>query len=335
MKNVIKIAAVYIGLVIGAGFASGREVLEYFNIPSAGRIFGIPLSAALFMIVAYIILSKSAEEGIKTFDEYIERVGGRFAGVIKTVMLLYMFCGFFVMLSGSGALTDRMSVLSSFEGSVFMALICFFVLSFDLKGIVTLNVILVPLMIFGILFVAIYSVLFNDTQVFLQSGSSMMLSAVCYATYNTVTAGAVLVPLSENESVKNIRRASVAGGFIIGLLITIVWWVQQVYLDVIWDSPLPMLEIAALCGKVSKRIYTLVLFMAICTTAVSQGFGIMSHFSKHIKGLKDRIVFSAVLCALALPFSMWGFSSLVGNLYSILGYVGIIWIIWIIVDKFK
>ena len=335
MKNVIKIAAVYIGLVIGAGFASGREVLEYFNFPSAGRFFGIPLSAALFMTVAYIILAKSSEEGIKTFDEYIESVGGRCAGFIKYVMLFYMFCGFFVMLAGSGALTDKISPLPSFWGSMLMALICFFVLSFDLKGIVTLNVILVPFMIFGIMFVAIYSVLFNDTQVFLLNGSSMFLSAICYGAYNTVTAGAVLVPLSQGENIRNIRRASVLGGFIIGLLILVVWWVQQVYLDVIWDSPLPMLEIAALCGKLSKRIYTLVLFMAICTTAVSQGFGIMSHFSKYTKTLKDRMMFSAVLCLLGLPCSLWGFSVLVENLYSFLGYVGIIWIIWIIIDKFK
>ncbi len=335
MKNIFKIAAVYVGLVIGAGFASGREVLEYFNIPSAGRFFGIPLSAALFMIVAYIILAKSAEEGIDTFDQYINKVGGRCAGFIKALMLIYMFCGFFVMLSGSGALTDRMSTFSSPVGAAAMAFICFIVLSFDLKGIVAVNVFLVPFMLCGILFVTVYSVLFNNTAVFMQSGNAMMLSAICYSAYNTVTAGAVLVPLSKGENIKNIRGASVLGGFVIGLLILIVWWVQQMNLDIIWDSELPMLEIAALCGRLSKRIYTIVLFMAICTTAVSQGFGIMSYFSKFTKTAGKRVLFSGVLCLCALPFSLWGFSNLVANLYSVLGYVGIIWIIWIIIDRYK
>lgn len=31
-KNWVKIASIYIGTVIGAGFASGREIIEFFGI---------------------------------------------------------------------------------------------------------------------------------------------------------------------------------------------------------------------------------------------------------------------------------------------------------------
>ena len=235
MKKALKIATVYIGLVIGAGFASGREILEYFNFRSNTNISGVLIAAFLFMIIAYLILAKSSEEGISDFDSYITSVAGRTAPLVRGFMLVYMFCGLFVMFSGSGALTDSLSLLPDFYGSVLMALICFAILSFDL----------------------------------------------------------------------------------------------------IHDSELPMLTLAALCGKLCKRVYTAVLFMAICTTAVSYGFGLMSHFSDKIKTSRQRVLFSAVLCLTALPFSLYGFSNLVSQLYSAFGYIGMIWIVMVIVDKYR
>ena len=71
MKMVLKTAAVYIGLVIGAGFASGREVMEYFNIISSVNPTGILAAAFLFMLTAYMIGAKASEENISTFKDYI------------------------------------------------------------------------------------------------------------------------------------------------------------------------------------------------------------------------------------------------------------------------
>lgn len=337
MKNVIKIASVYVGLIIGAGFASGREVLEYFNFPSNGKFFGVLAAAFMFSAIAYIILAKAAENKINSFDLYIDSIAGRCAPAIKYFMLIYMFCGLFVMFSGSGALVDRLSPFSDFCGAILMAVICFIVISFDVKGVVALNILLVPIMICGILYVSFYSVIFNDVSAFMEvgSGGAIMLSAVCYSAYNTVTAGSVLVPLADGADNKEIRKAAVIGGFVIGLLIMSVWCVQQINIDILWDSELPMLELSALCGKVCKRVYTAVLFMAICTTAVSYAFGIMSYFSDKINGLGQRMIFAAVICLAAIPFSLYGFSNLVAKLYSLFGYIGMIWIIWTVIDRYK
>ncbi len=335
MKQILKIACVYIGLIIGAGFASGREILEYFNLASNTNFSGILIATAIFMIIAYIILSKSAEQNIEGFDSYIESVAGRMTPFVKGFMLIYMFCGLFVMFSGSGALLDSITYLTPFYGAALMALVCFVVLSFDLKGIVTLNIILVPLMICGIIYVAVCGAL-TSTDVFLgENTARITLSAVCYSVYNTVTAGAVLVPLAKGAEIKKIRIASVASGFVIGLLILLVWTVIGLNFDSVFESPLPMLEIAAFCGRTSKKVYSLVLFMAICTTAVSYGFGIMLHFSKRIRTRGERVLFAGIVCLLALPFSMYGFSNLVAQLYSAFGYIGMIWIVMIILDRYR
>ena len=162
-----------------------------------------------------------------------------------------------------------------------------------------------------------------------------MLSAVCYAAYNTVTAGSVLVPLARGAGIRQIRAGAVGGGFVIGILIMLVWTVQGLHFAALWDSELPMLELAALCGRNCKRVYTAVLFMAICTTAVSYGFGLMSHFSARIKTRGQRALAAAVICLAALPPAMYGFSNLVAQLYSALGYIGMIWMVWVVIDRLK
>ena len=337
MKMVLKTAAVYIGLVIGAGFASGREVMEYFNIISSVNPTGILAAAFLFMLTAYMIGAKASEENISTFDEYISAVSGRAAPFVKYFMLAYMFCGMFVMFSGSGALLYETTAYSSVWGAAAMAAVCFLVISFDLSGVVTLNLVLVPLMIFGICGVCVYSAVFGDVSTFVsfENTGAAVTSAICYASYNTLTSGAVLVPLAHSQKIKDVRRSAVLGGFVIGLLITMVWTVQGASFDMLWDSELPMLTLAAMCGKQCKRLYWAVLVMAICTTAVSYGFGIMSHFSDRIKTVKDRVLFAAVVCLAALPPAFYGFSALVSKLYSLFGYIGIAWIIWIITDRIR
>ena len=57
--NCLKIIFVYIGLIIGAGFASGREICEYFNFCSNTDYTGVCIASILFIFVCYAILKKS------------------------------------------------------------------------------------------------------------------------------------------------------------------------------------------------------------------------------------------------------------------------------------
>lgn len=335
MKQGIYLAFVYIGLVIGAGFASGREIMQYFNLPSPTEHSGIILATFLLIAVCYVILSRSYSWGLSTYNDYLSSVAGRFSRPIKLFMLLYLFCGFFTMLSGSGALLSQSFMLPKSFGIILLLFICFAVLSFDLKGVVALNMLLVPLMILGIIYICFTSALFGSSATFSLGGiaQTAAFSAICYVSYNTVSAATVLVPLQKNITYKGIRIASVLGGFILGILILIIWASQSMHLDALWNTEIPMLKLASMAGRMQKYIYTAVLFMSICTTAVSQGFGITEQFG--LTNFKSRAKAAAVLCLLALPFSLIEFSALVAYLYSFFGVVGLSWMLWIFIDFFR
>lgn len=330
MKQTINISAVFIGLVIGAGFASGREIFEYFNIPSSTEFTGIVIATISFGAICYIIMKLAQRYKCSDFDSLLGSLTGQFAPIVRFFMLFYMFCGFFIMMSASGVIAEETFGLSPQLGIWFLATVCFCVFSFDIKGLVAINTVLVPFMIAGMVFICFAS-LFRPLPVFAALNNikfNPLISALCYVSYNTITAGAVLVPLSATANTKQLICASAISGGILGLLIFITWLTMDIYFDSLLLSEMPLLVLATNRGNFTACIYSAVLFMALCTTAVSQGFGILSKF-KFTK-THHRIISAAALCLLAIPFAGFCFSTLVSKLYSAFGYAGLLWTIAVI-----
>lgn len=328
MKKVWETAFVYIGLVIGAGFASGREILEYFNFSSRSDFTGIILAAVFFALIAYITMHLTNIYGVGNLDGFTEKAAGRAAGIIKIFMLLYMFCGFFIMLSGSGALFSKTFSINSKWGIFLLAFVCFVIFSFDIKGLVVMNTVMVPLMIVGMAYLCISSSLCGAVSTlsgFNRLRANPIAAALCYTGYNTITAGSVLVPVSAGTDKKTLAKASVISGAVLGLLIYTVWSTLNIYFESAEYSEMPLLDLAAASGKIYEIIYTAVLFMALCTTAVSHGYGILSKF--RLEKTSDRVLASAVLCLTAAPLARIGFSQLIANIYSIFGFGGFIWLV--------
>lgn len=325
MRNSLNIAFVYIGLIIGAGFASGREIFEYFNIPSRIDFSGIILATLSFSFLAYIIMSLAKKSGADTFDVFLENTAPRFAPLMKLFMATFMFCGYFVMLSASGTLFEDTLSLPFGLGVLALSVLCFVVFVFEVSGIVIINTIMVPFMILGMAALCTMSSLSGlpAFSIFEEIKTNPIVSALCYVSYNTITAGAVLVPLTKNTSNRSLLSSAILSGGILGLLISVVWFTLNIFYDAIFSSEMPLLELAAFHGSTFKIIYSSILFMALCTTAISHGFGILSKF--HFENRSDRVIVAALFCLIAMPFAKLGFSTLVSKLYSVFGFLGLAW----------
>ena len=325
MKKALNISFVYIGLVIGAGFASGREIFEYFSIPSRTDFSGIILAALSFSLLSYIIMSLARSFDTFEFDDFIKHTTPKLAPLVKLFMWAFMFCGYFVMLSASGTLFEETFSLPFGLGVFLLSALCFLVFVFDLSGIVTVNTIMVPIMIVGMSLLCIISSICGlpAFSAFENLKANPLVSSLCYVSYNTVTAGAVLVPLAKIASSKQLKHAAFISGGILGVLIFSVWFALNLCYDNFFSAEMPLLELAAFYGYIPRTLYSIVLFMALSTTAISHGFGILSKF--HFKNRTDRLIAAAVFCLAAMPFAKFGFSVLVSNLYAAFGFLGMFW----------
>jgi len=87
--------------IIGAGFASGREIVQFFSTYYNGGFYGILLTGLLFAVIGSIVLEKVQRERIRNYEELLfPTIGYTLGWIMQLVVTLFIFCLFCVMLAG-------------------------------------------------------------------------------------------------------------------------------------------------------------------------------------------------------------------------------------------
>ncbi|WP_234410502.1 hypothetical protein [Caldalkalibacillus mannanilyticus] len=145
--NGLKVAFLIIGTTIGAGFASGREIWEFFSSYGEGSSFFIVLSMLLFSVSCYIILSISHQLQAPHYVAVLQELIGKKASIVYDLLIfLYLLSTTVVMFAGSGATLEYWS-LSYWMGVSIMGIFVILVFLRDVEGIMSLNGILIPILL--------------------------------------------------------------------------------------------------------------------------------------------------------------------------------------------
>ena len=104
----LRIAFTYIGAVIGAGFASGQEILRFFSAHGIAGMIGIPVSCALFFFFGYSALMMGRNLSAKSHLDIVRYTNGRFlGGAIDAIITVFLFGGLAAMIAGAGAVFEE------------------------------------------------------------------------------------------------------------------------------------------------------------------------------------------------------------------------------------
>ncbi len=334
-KSLLKISAIYLGTVLGAGFASGQELLLFFVRFSRRGLLGCLLAGGLFCAVGAFILSKGYELSEKSSLSYLRSIFGKpMAAFFELAIKAFLCISFCVMLSGSGAFfTERFS-LPAYVGILATDLICLLVFLCDLKGLSAINVLLTPFMLAGTLYVCLYSLVCDNVSAWLPIShhGQFFPYALFYVGYNLLTAIAVLVPASALAENKNIASwGGVLGGACLTLL-AVLCCLALFFEEAVWKSSMPLLMLSERAGNLAYGVYSAVLYMAMLTTAVSTGFSIV----ESLKGVgMGRKTSALLVCLAAIPLSFVEFSALVRRSYVFFGVLGILLIGGILWDWYR
>lgn len=155
-----------------------------------------------------------------------------------------------------------------------------------------------------------------------------LLSSLLYVAYNFSLA---MVVLSEYQPIGKKNEGitgAIWGGLILGFFVLLNYIALSRFLPVVLHYQVPMLYVAGKVSVSAKYVYTVVLWVGILTTAIANAYGFTQRFTRLI-GLNYRACL--ILCmTMALPFSMFSFSSLVSKIYPIFGILGIIIMVMLI-----
>lgn len=330
-KSWVKIASIYIGTVIGAGFASGREIMDFFGVYGVKGMWGIYISGILFAIVGALLLLKIKKYKVKSFNDLnIRTFGKRISKIIDLIIIISLYTGYSIMISGSGAIFQEQLGLSFNLGMMIMIICSFTVFLFSLDGLSFINSILVPILIIGILFISISIGHNTDYRSIDISGEriskkgNFISSAILYFGSNSLIITIVfstLLPMIKDK--KTAILGGVVGGGILYILGISILYSMLIYYKEVFILDIPMLRISGYVNEGYGRIYTIILWIAMFTTALANGYGFVNRYSKN----RSKVLVSGLFCISAIPLAKLGFSNLVGTIYPIFGVIGIIMII--------
>lgn len=328
---VYKIMTLYLGAVIGAGFASGQEILQFFIVFGAEGIMGVALATLLFSYLGGLVMILAVTTGASNYsDIYIKILGnipGRVMDILSTAMLPG---GLLVMLAGGGAVFSEHLGLPGFAGTALVALVTIMALSGGLQGVVYANAVLVPLKVVAILLICIITLIYSANFSEYEPGGAASYgsrvnwawSAILYVSYNMVVPLAVLSSLGRSVPLRAGLAGGMLGGVMLGALAAVVTVAGLGFYPAITGYEVPLLFIAGHLGNAVKTALGFLIWLAILTTAIAEAHGFASRFARPDSKKYRLIGIGTVL--LALPASSLKFSDLVAVLYPLFGYAGLV-----------
>lgn len=335
MKNTLKIIFLIIGTLIGAGFASGREIYIFFNKFGIYGIFGIIISGLITGIIINKIIKISKNNQINNYNDFLNIINKKYPKINKLVNLIvnaFLLISFFIMIAGFSAYMNQTYEISIYFSSIIFTIVCGIIFLKNIEGIIKANEILVPILILLIAYLGIKNIpyLANVNIGELQEISSRgwFINSILYASYNSIILIPVLASLKYKElEKKQINLISflssifiiILAFFIYGLLLRGNYYIQEL--------EMPLIEISLEFGKVFKYIYGFIIIISIFTSAISSGYSFLKNVTKN----KKQYIYTLIIISIiGILVSNIGFSNLVEILYPIFGILGIIQIILII-----
>ena len=339
-KNIVKVACIYATSIIGAGFASGQEIMQFFSAYRSGGFYGILLAGTLFAAVGAFVLDRICTDRIRNFEEFLFPVFGWGVGwIIEAAVTLFMLCMFCIMLAGSGhVISDRLGIPFNYAALIMGAICTVFILS-NIKGIVTLSTVTTPVLIAGIVLAGTYIIIFNSVETAAITGyikhltGNWFFSSLLYVSYNSIPA---IVLMCSLQPYLKTRRTGIAGGILGGLVLCLTALVINISIFLFYpaalETELPILSILKSSSESAGNLYAIILWLAMFVSAVTSGFCFTERAVSLVRIVRKLVIL--VLCAAAVPLSTLGFSRLISAIYPVFGYLGLFMIIVVLLQGF-
>lgn len=348
----LKVICTLIGTFIGAGFASGKEIYLFFFKYQVYGILGIIVSAIFIGYIIYKVLDISKKNNIYNYNEFLNYLIKN--KLIKIILIniidVFLIISFCIMVSGFSAFIYQEFNINIIIGFIFMLMCSYCAFKRKATGIIKINNILIPIIIFIIFFIVIKKVnlyelnfinglngeVFNINN-FINNckieNFKFLIFSILYANYNLLTIIPIVVTMSNvTKNKKEIKYISIICSIIIFILSMSIFAILSQSNFNVSNLEMPVVFIVGRYGIFYKYIYCLVVGIAIFTTAISVGYGYLQNYENNKEKYNKKIILLILCSIIAIPI---GFSKLIELLYPIFGGIGLVQSLYVIKKKRK
>lgn len=313
-KAGVKWMFIILGAMIGAGYASGRELWQFFGEESG---LAIVIFTVLFIISCYVVMKISYEEKTEHFLPILQKlVGKRIAAYYDIIIIFYLFTTTVIMLAGGGA-TGEIFYIPYTLGVGVISLILVVVFIWNIKGLVSLNYILIPILVIGLSVTLVFFISKGHSILsFDWNKQSNWPSSFTFTALNVLSLIAVIGAIGREIQHKGEAWiASIGSGVILG---GVSFLYNEVLIEVANELVLydiPLFAIIKDFPYSSIILMSILLWLAVVSTAASGMFGLTARIREYIQ--LPLWLIALLLLVIIVPLTKLGFTLLISILYPI------------------
>lgn len=333
MKDVLRIGSAFIGVIVGAGFASGQEILQYFTSFGMLGILAAITSTVLFAYIGMNLVWLGSHTKTTSHKDVIHRISGKYLGTVIDYILIFTLFGVgVVMLAGAGSNLNQQFGLPYFAGATLMTVIVILTGLLKVERIVTIIGSITPFLIFFVILISIYSLMTMDgsfasldktAQAIPTTLPNWFISSINYVSFNVAVGASMAIVMGGAEKKPKIAAyGGLVGGLVLGILIILSHLAIFSKIEEVGTLDMPMLGIVNNLSPILGFIMSLVIFGMIYNTAIGMFFSFATRFAE--SGTKKFKVFFIATVIVGYLLSYAGFTDLVSSFYPLIGYMGII-----------
>lgn len=348
--NTMQLAFIYMVSVIGAGFVSGQEIVQFFTQYGQKSFWGVFVAGLLFSIVGALILEKIKRLKLTTFEEYLKTFMPDFlVKVLDFIVTIFLFITFCVMIAG---MTHEFKKIIEFDPrhlALLITIICLLSAVAGIKTIIKLSLYFTPILIIGLFYVGSWLIYAKISPI--DSGNisnvafsnitshshfwgithNWLASGLIYVSYNILLSAVLLCSLLP---VLKRRKQAVLGGMIGGVLLMLTAGIVNLALFMSYAEiagvEFPIKEIIRSQGNDFIYVmYTGIVLCALYISSVTNAFC----FLERIKGMIGKsglVIALPIICVLSVYAAQRGFAGLISTFYPLFGVAGIVLLVWIL-----
>ncbi len=284
---------------VGAGFASGREIMQFFSVYGS---FSWALTGFAAVVTVMMLRRAMALDDDKSIF---------FKGLL-TLFYVAVSGGMTAAAGELWALTVPIPYARGI-GSAVTLIACLRLAGGRLHSLARLGKALIPLLLAVlILCLRIPGSEAGRQPISWGEGVKALIWAAGYCGLNGMTADGVLRGL---RSEKDRRRISLYGGLLTGLLLGLGNAALLPHADTLGGAPLPVVTLLRAYGKTGYYLSAAVLYLASSTTLIAVLRGLLPISASYLPRYEKTAIALAVLTV-----SMLGFDEIVGKAYPALGW---------------
>lgn len=342
LLKVFQVAVVFIGTIVGAGLASGKEITQFFTSYGNLSFIGILVCGIFYIAMGTIISKISISYNLNSYSDVIKVISPNFLGKITGgITTIYLLSSASIILAGSGALINQFFGVPKIIGTLIMLGIAIIFLLRGTDGLIEINSFIVPTLVITISTITVlYFLLCKDMvsldhiSSFTPQKSGLAFSTILYAGYNILCSSGVLVPLStEMKKSKTMILGIIVGAIGLTVLCSMINLLLTINQPYIYKYEIPLLFVSTRFGTIFQALLLVVILLEMFSTEVSDVYSISKTLEQSFNIEFKKGIF--IVLAIALPVSQVGFTNLISTLYPIFGVLSLIFIAQCIIFYFK